>query len=273
MKFRCSSCSAKLSAREDHIGREVRCPRCSTTMIVADPNEPEELVDFIDEEEEDEQELIRPAVIRKRDAKQRCPMCGAMNSRTADECQSCGEEFSPAPSGSHVGGTRGVWRSGKILVMHKDSKLPNRCVKTNGSADYWLQRKLSWHHPALILTIFAGALIYIIIALIARKTATIHIGLSEAALQRRRMAMICGWLGGLSSLGIMGAGIASFSSAQPELFIGLFVGGIVFGLVSIVWAGNVVGCVSPKKIDKQYVWIRGVHPEFLDELPEWTGPA
>ncbi len=269
MEVRCQSCSATLKAREEHIGRKVRCPKCSATVSIPDPNASEELVDFVD----DEDELpVRPAVIRKRDSKQPCPMCGALNPRKATECKSCGEELS---SGPHKGGLRGteeVWRSGKILVMHKEAKLPDRCIKTNGPADHWLKRKLSWHHPAIFITILAGALIYIIIAVVASKSATIHIGLSNAARSRRRYAILFGWLTGLSSLVMMGFGISIYSATEPGLFMLLFFSGLVFGLVGIVWCSQIASCVTPSKIDKEYVWLKGAHPDYLNELPEWDGP-
>lgn len=268
MEVRCQSCSTKLKAREEHLGRKVKCPKCSATVLIPDPNVPEELVDFVDD---DDAPPVRPTVIRKRDSKQPCPMCGALNPRSATECDSCGEELSSGPHQSQRGDRHEVWRSGKILVMHKESKLPNRCVKTNGPADHWLKRKLSWHHPAIFLTILAGALIYIILAVVTSKSATIHIGLCDAALRRRRYAILFGWLAGLSSLGIMGGAITTYSATDPGLFILLFVGGLVFGLVGIIWASKVASCVSPSKIDKEYVWLRGVHLDYLNELPDWDG--
>lgn len=92
----------------------------------------------------------------------------------------------------------GLWRKGNILVMHKNVQLPDRCVKSNAPTNRRLKRNLSWHHPAVFLSILISPLIYIILALILRKTANIYIGLSD-----------------------------------------------------------------------EHVWLKGVHPEFLADLPAW----
>ena len=43
----------------------------------------------------------------------------------------------------------------------------------------------------------------------------------------------------------------------------LLVGGILYGII-----GSQVA--APQKIDKRYVWLKKVSPEFLDELPPWV---
>jgi hypothetical protein len=45
----------------------------------------------------------------------------------------------------------------------------------------------------------------------------------------------------------------------------LTLGGIIVG----VGKGAVVGAA---KIDKEFVWVKGAHPTFLADFPEWTGP-
>ena len=57
---------------------------------------------------------------------------------------------------------RGLWRKGSLLVMHKMAPLPNRCVKCNVPTERRLKRVLSWHHPAIFLSLLAGLLIYVI---------------------------------------------------------------------------------------------------------------
>ena len=56
----------------------------------------------------------------------------------------------PAPAAE-----AGVWRDGRLLVMHKSAQLPDRCVKSNQPADGRLLRKMYWHHPLIFLSLLA----------------------------------------------------------------------------------------------------------------------
>src|SRR5690349_19000028 len=82
------------------------------------------------------------------------------------------------PGPTPVQGFPGLWRQGNVLVMHKQAPLPPICLKSGLPATQWLRRNLQWHEPWLALTILAGVLVYVIIALIMTKRATILIGLT-----------------------------------------------------------------------------------------------
>ena len=63
-------------------------------------------------------------------------------------------------------------------------------------------------HPAISLTIVAGELIYVILALMLSKKATILIGLSDRWFAKRRRAMLIGWGMVLASLVMIGCEVA-----------------------------------------------------------------
>jgi len=66
--------------------------------------------------------------------------------KKVDVCPHCDQPLRAAQ------GTQGVWRSGSLLVMHRNARLPDRCVKTNSAENVRrLKRNLSWHHPGLYL--------------------------------------------------------------------------------------------------------------------------
>jgi hypothetical protein len=44
----------------------------------------------------------------------------------------------------------------------------------------------------------------------------------------------------------------------------LFIAGIIYGIV-------VVRVVAPSKIDKQFVWLKGVNKDYLNSLPVCAG--
>jgi uncharacterized membrane protein len=151
--------------------------------------------------------------------------------------------------------------------MHKAASLPDWCVKSNQPAyGRRLKRNLNWHHPMIALLVRISPLIYIIVALIVMKRATIHIGLSEAWFARRRQAILVAWGLILASIALFVAG-AAFIDRAPEagwlflLAIGLFFGGAIYGLVA-------ARMVRPTRITDTHVWLKGVHPDFLAGLPE-----
>ena len=153
-----------------------------------------------------------------------------------------------------------VWREGKILVLAKNATLPDRCVKCNAPTGYRLKRDLSWHQPLIYLTLLAGVLIYVIIAIVVSQKATIHVGLCERHRSQRRFAIGIGW--GLVVLSILLFVLAGFYSKPILILPGLlaFFGGAIYGLVK----GKVV---TPKRIDKELVWLEGACKEYLDTLP------
>jgi hypothetical protein len=154
--------------------------------------------------------------------------------------------------------------------MWKNAALPDVCVKSNQPAQgRRLRRSLSWHHPAVFLAILAGLLIYVILALVLRKTATIHIGLSDEWFARRRRAIIFGWLSVLAGLGMMFVGFALVD--RHDEFGWLILAGLFVSFVAAIVGVMRARMVAPIRITDEYVWLKGVHPDYLDALPRYTG--
>jgi len=175
--------------------------------------------------------------------------------------------FAPIPSAA-LPPFAGLWRQGDLLVMHKRAPLPDICLKSNQPATRRLKRTLAWHHPAIYLTILLHVFVYAVIALILRKTATIHIPLTEEWFSIRRRRMIFSWSAvGLSVL-LFAAAIAVIDQQNwaPLVLIGaifLLLGAMIYGLIScrLVW---------PKRMTDDYIWLKGVHPDFLNRLEPWA---
>ena len=94
----------------------------------------------------------------------------------------------------------GVWRQGKLLVMHISASLPPVCVKSNQPAAAPLLRKLQWHSPWAYLGLLGGLPPFVILALVLTKRASINIGLSQEWIDRRKRRMLVAWLIGLGSV-------------------------------------------------------------------------
>ena len=170
----------------------------------------------------------------------------------------------PAPMTAYgaPGALAGLWQEpGGVLVIEKGASLPDRCVKCNAPANgYRLRRKLTWHHPALALLVLVSALIYVIVAMVVRKSAEVDIGLCATHVAKRKTAILIAWGLGLGGLLGLFAGVA----ADEGLVIAV---GVLTSLVGIIW--GIVGArvVFPKKIDDHYVWLKGVTPSYLGDLP------
>jgi hypothetical protein len=184
----------------------------------------------------------------------------------ADNPYAAPQSYSP-PVPAYAAPGEGLWRKGNVLVMHRDAVLPDRCVKSNQPAMGRLKRKLTWHHPAIFISLLVSILIYVILALVLSKRATIYIGLSEEWFGRRRQAMLIGWGMVLASVALIILGAAMVDST-PEagwmIAVGVlaFFAGAIYGLLRarMVW---------PRRMNDQFIWLKGVHPEFLGELPHW----
>jgi hypothetical protein len=157
----------------------------------------------------------------------------------------------------------GAWRDGNLLAMTKGFDLPDRCLKCNLPANGWrLKRDLSWHSPIWFVLVAVSPLIYIIVAMIVRKTGKAAIPLCPAHRRRRRNAILVGWLTALLGILVIFAGAAMTEHSEYGVIGGalLLLFGVVYGVVRSQVA-------VPQRIDKRLIWLKKVHPDFLAELP------
>lgn len=157
-----------------------------------------------------------------------------------------------------------IWRSKSVLVMTKEALLPDRCVKCNAPTTDRLKRKLSWHHPAIYLTILASILVYFVIALVLRKSATVNIGLCDDHAKARRQSLTITWI-----LGILGVLCFPVAGVFEDVIIMLV--GILLLLATAIYGTVTLRVVVPTRIDNQFVWLKGINPNYLQEFPEWHG--
>jgi hypothetical protein len=163
----------------------------------------------------------------------------------------------------------GLWRQGTLLVMHKQAPLPEICLKSNQKATRRLKRNLQWHHPALAFLILVGVLVYVIVALILTKRATIQLPLTEEWYARRKSRLLIAWSWGLLSLAFIPLGIALAVQTEQGGYALLAVLGFVSGLAALIYGQYACSLVRPKRITDEYVWLIGVHPDFLNRLETW----
>ena len=198
-----------------------------------------------------------------------CPMCGAENTPLEKACPKCGESLA---SVNPLAST-GVWRDGKRLIMRLGAELPMRCLLSNEPAVKRVRKSWSWHTPWLFL-LAASPLIYIIVALIVRKKASIDLPVSTRILQKNRKVTrvtVCVCLGGvvLTILGVFLPAAGSHFLSDVKLWMGL--GGVIVLVVGALVGLILLNTLQPEKITNTHLWLKGVHPDYLAALPEWRG--
>jgi hypothetical protein len=209
----------------------------------------------------------------------KCAQCGLVNFASETNCKRCGAaaetagvEASPLPTGivledgyvlpppPSIGG---IWRDKATLVMTKDASLPDRCVKCNAPANgLRLKRRLAWHYPVLYLVALFAVLIYVILAAMLSKRATVFLGLCHTHFQRRRKQAAVGWL--LLVAGLITA-IAAIANDYPRLAL-LGFSALLFATFFLVFVSRIV---AVKKIDDRLVWLNGINSDYLAQLPPW----
>jgi hypothetical protein len=172
-----------------------------------------------------------------------------------------GPHGQPFPAGALQPG-EGIWRDGeKSLVMLKSARLPDNCIKCGAPANgTHLRKRLSWHHPALALLVLLNVLIYLIVALIVRKTVKMDIPLCEEHLRKHRTAVLVTWLVFLFAIGFFVLAIAAESGGSA--FFGLILL-LASAILAIFWAK----IVNVRKIDDHYIWLTRLDDSFLSLFP------
>jgi hypothetical protein len=164
--------------------------------------------------------------------------------------------------GVPVSGRAGLWREGKKLVTRSETQFPDRCVKCNAPTNgFKLKRVLYWHHPAYYLLLLCNILVLLIVYLIVRKKAVLNIGLCEAHRKQRTLGILICTTGIFGGIALIIAGAVAEHAWMALLGVGALLFGIIWGIVK-------ARTIAATKIDKEIVWVSGVCPAFLNELPE-----
>ena len=162
----------------------------------------------------------------------------------------------PEPAG-------GYWRDGKLLVTFSENPLPNRCVKCNAPTEPPRRpRKVYWHAAWWYLLILVNIVIYIIVALVVRKSAKVPMTMCRRHLMRRRLFIAFGWVGFIACLF---GGAVLLRGMAAGVAVG-FLGGLLCAVIGVIGAR----VLWPVKIDSPFVYLKGCGEAYLAELPEFA---
>jgi hypothetical protein len=172
---------------------------------------------------------------------------------------------------SALPGAISAWCDGRKVVTRDQAELPHRCYKCNAPAtEAPLKRKLYWHPPGyywlIVLGVITriGILLYVIVAMIVRKRATIHAHLCPRHALRRKVLLIVGWSGFGLGLATLIAGAVLHATwviiTAPILLLAAMIARIAGGMP-----------LRASRMKDGVIWLRGAGKEFLASLPPWAG--
>lgn len=161
-----------------------------------------------------------------------------------------------------------IVRSGSHLFIARPPEgqvvsLPPVCVKCGQPAtDEPVVKTFSWHHPAIYFLIFIAILVYVIVALIVRKTIRVGVPLCPQHSQRRNLWVTLAWV--LPVAGIADAFVLPRFDVDPGWTGLLTMVLILAGL--IIWA-VVSSPIRARSIDAFRAEFSGFCESFLDQFP------
>ena len=161
---------------------------------------------------------------------------------------------------------QGLWRHGELLVARKGAQLPDRCTRCNlPSEGPKIRHRLAWHHPGWSILIISP-LIYLIALSVVRKTANVEVGLCPEHRSKRKRVMRWGTAMVLIGLCLF---VAGFVVTSDRPVVSLLIGGGALALIAWACTAHMMQAVTPQRIDKHFVWLKGVAPSFIADLPPW----
>ena len=204
--------------------------------------------------------------------------------------------YTPPQANLNPQGTDGgCWREGRFVVVAQGGDLPPRCINCNALAETPIKRRIfSWHHPAiyLLMPVVAvsygiaaqmqgsyrrpnlspvatclpyplAALIYLIVAAMVRKRATLSPGLCGKHRRRRIHALLAGLFGLIAGFFLFMVGASMDSDGVAPLGLLLVVGGFVAAFLMEP------AKLSAVRITGTLARLKGAGPAFLDSLPRF----
>ena len=156
------------------------------------------------------------------------------------------------------------------------ARFPATCVKSNEPTDNRVQANFSWCPPWVIVLLFVcNLLVYAVVAAIMTRKVRLEYGLQQQLVKKRYIHIAIGLgtcLLGVLFLALGGMAVGGAEGADPGV-VGpvLLLMALVMLPVGLLYSMYMGRAVAPVYIDKnkEHVWLKGVHPDFLASLPLW----
>jgi hypothetical protein len=162
-----------------------------------------------------------------------------------------------------------VVRQGSKLIFAAPApgqavELPPVCVRCGAaSSGKPLKKTFSWHNPAIYLVLLISPLIYVIVAVIVRKSMKVNVPLCVEHAKRRSIAVTLAWA--LPLIGFVDLFVLPQFKVDVGITVLIFTAFLLAGIV--IWA--VVGSpIRPKLINNARGEFSGFCEVFLQQFPE-----
>jgi len=161
-----------------------------------------------------------------------------------------------------------IIRDGNRLIVPNPPRnqvvpLPPPCVKCGTPANGKpVNKTFSWHHPALYLLVLAGVLVYLLVAVIVRKSMRMSVPLCARHAQRRSTAVTLSWV--IPLVGVADAFILPRFGIDGGVVALITIVLVVTGIV--IWA-IVDYPIRPKSIDQYRGIFTGCAEAYLQQFP------
>jgi hypothetical protein len=202
-----------------------------------------------------------------------CPQCGNPNQDGARFCTTCGGALATGTAaviaaqpmgaaGTIPGAPATLRREDDRLIVPRGAVLPPYCVKCGQPATGTVTKNFGWHSPWLYLLIFAGLLLYAIVATIVMKRMKLAVPLCDEHRKSRKTKLTVGW--GLL-IGCIPAGFILGSMGTDLEGFGFLLGFAMF-IASMVFLAMGSRLMFAKEITEAQATFTNVSPVFLDQI-------
>lgn len=170
-----------------------------------------------------------------------------------------------------------IWRDGKCLVVSKNAILPNVCLFTNEPTDgSTVKHPFAWTHPAfvwigailLVLVFPVGLLVCAIASPFINHRAKLLLPVCAKRVARWKMRRRI-WLGAVAlAVALWAACFGLITANANDMAVVLFCISLAVVFLGVLLSMLIGWKMKVAKIHKDYVWLEGVHPEYLARFPE-----
>ncbi len=178
------------------------------------------------------------------------------------------------PKGEWGGDFRDCWRDGTLLVVCPTTVLPRRCVKSNEPAvGKPIRMSCDRTPPVLVLVLLPMMclfppiiLVYVLIAVVCKWTFSVRLPLGRAWRSRRRVAYSAGLAAAFALIAILIWWGQAQGNGAPWAAV---IAALAVLLAVILWAVVRSIVLTQRRTSRGYVWLKGAHPDYLAQLPDW----
>ena len=161
----------------------------------------------------------------------------------------------------------------KVKITRREAErglLPQVCALTGEPTDDVKSRKFMWNPPWVAITLLAGLLPYVIIALITRKNMTVELPLVRAKHGHWMVRTLLALLGLFGSIGLaIGGGIVAGDRNNESIGLTMLAaGGILFVATIVLLIVFQFTTIRPLEITDRTITLTGIHQGFIDALEE-----